>query len=166
MIAAQRDGRILLSDNPFVNVPLLLLHALSATLLLGAVSHQALALWLPARQQPAGWWRALRAVHPERYTRAIVFLFCLTVLLGAINYLRFRLFVRADYLDAHAPWATGLFELKEHAVAIGVAVLPAYWVVWREPSEARTRKALTTLLTVVAWWGFLVGHVVNNIRGL
>lgn len=152
--------------NPFVNVLLLLLHGLSAMLLLGAVTHQAFALWLPAGGQRPGWWRALRAVHPERYVRAVVLLFCLTVLLGAINYLRFRVFVRAEFLDAHVPWATGLFEIKEHAAAIGLAVLPAYWWVWREPEAAGARRALTTLLTVNAWWGFLIGHVVNNVRGL
>lgn len=149
----------------FVNVLLLLLHGLSAMFLLGAVTHQALALWLPERGRSSGWWQALRAVHPERYVRAVVFLFCLTLLLGAINYLRFRVFVRADYLDLHAPWATGLFEIKEHTAAIGLAVLPAYWVAWREPSSA-ARRTLTTLLTAVTWWGFLVGHVVNNVRGL
>ena len=155
-----------MSGSSFVNVLLLLLHGLSAMLLLGGITHQVLALWLPAQGQPAGWWLALRAVHPERYTRANIFLFCLTLLLGAINYLRFRVFVRADFLDAHVPWATGLFEVKEHAAAIGLAVLPAYWMVWQESAEARARKTFTTLLTVATWWSFLVGHVVNNIRGL
>lgn len=139
---------------------------MSATLLLGAITHQALALWLPARSQPPGWWRALRAVHPERYVTAVVFLFTVTVLLGAIEYLPFRVFVRADFLDAHVPKATGLFEVKEHAAALGLALLPAYWAVWREPGDAAARRALTTFLTTVAWWNFLVGHIVNNARGL
>jgi hypothetical protein len=152
--------------NPLVNVVLLLLHGLSAMLLLGAVTHQALALWWPVGGQPPGWWHALRAVHSERYVRAVVVLFCLTVLLGAIDYIPFRVFVRARYLDAHVPWATGLFEVKEHAAAIGLAVLPAYWAVWREPTETAAQRALTTFLAAVAWWNFLVGHVVNNVRGL
>ena len=156
----------MLSLSPFVNVLLLLLHGLSAMFLLGAVTHQALALWLPSGRQQPGWWQALRAVHPERYVRAVVFLFILTVLLGAIIYLRFRVYVRAEYLDAQMPWATGLFEVKEHAAAIGLAVLPAYWVVWREPVAAAPRRAFTTLLTAAAWWNFLVGHIVNNVRGL
>ena len=149
-----------------MNALLLLLHELSAMLLLGAVTHQALAVWLPARAQQPGWWQALRAVHPERYVLAVIVSFCLTALLGAINYVPFSVFARAQYLDAHVPWATGLFEVKEHAAAIGLAVLPAYWAVWREPTETAARRALTTLLATVAWWNFLVGHVVNNIRGL
>jgi hypothetical protein len=155
-----------LTVNHFVIVLLLLLHGLSAMLLLGAVTHQALALWLPAWGQQPGWWQALRAVHPEHYVRAIVVLFCLTILLGAINYIPFRVFVRAQYLDSHVPWATGLFEVKEHAAAIGLAVLPAYWAVWREPTGAGARRAFTTFLAAVAWWNFFVGHIVNNICGL
>ena len=150
----------------FVNALLLLPHGLSAMFLLGAVTHQALALWLPERGRPSGWWHSLRAVHPERYVRAVVFLFCLTLLLGAANYLRFRVFVRAEYLDVHAPWATGLFEIKEHAAAIGLTVLPAYWLVWRESSSSSARRAFTTLLAAVTWWNFVVGHIVNNVRGL
>ena len=150
----------------FLKVLFLVLHGLSAMLLLGAVTHQALALWWPASGQHAAWWHSLRAVHPERYVRAIVFLFCLTVLLGAIDYLPFRLFARAQYLDAHVPWATGLFEVKEHAAAIGLALLPAYWAVWRQPTETAARRAFTTFLAAVVWWNFLVGHIVNNIRGL
>jgi hypothetical protein len=155
-----------LSSDPFGNVLLLLLHGLSAMLLLGAVTHQVLALWSPAQKEPADFWRALRAVHPERYTRSVVILYCLTVLFGAANYLRFRVLVRAAYLDAHVPWATGLFEVKEHAATIGLALLPAYWIAWRDPTAGQAQKALTTILTVVVWWSFLVGHIVNNIRGL
>jgi hypothetical protein len=152
--------------NHLASVVLLLLHGLSGMLLLGAVTHQALAVWVPEAGQPTGWWHAVRAVHPDRFVRAIVLLFCLTALLGAIEYLPFRVFVRAPYLDARVPWATGLFEIKEHAVAIGLAVLPAYWAVWHSPDATASRRAFTTLLAAVTWWSFLVGHVVNNVRGL
>jgi hypothetical protein len=51
---------------------------------------------------------------------------------------------------------------------IGMATLPAYWYFWRQPladQHARTRAALTALLAFVVWWNFLVGHILNNIRG-
>jgi hypothetical protein len=56
--------------------------------------------------------------------------------------------------------------LKEHFAAIGLALLPAYWVCWRrsgadEPTQTRTM--LTSILAFVIWWSFLTGHVVNNI---
>jgi len=148
-----------------VTIFLLLLHGLSAVLLLGAITHQALALWAPTTSH-GGWWDHLRAVHPERYTRMIIVLFSVTALLGAISYPPFRAVARAEYLDAHAPWTVGLFEIKEHAAAIGLALLPAYWAVWRNAAEPRGRRAVTSLLTLITWWNFLVGHVVNNVRGL
>jgi hypothetical protein len=63
--------------------------------------------------------------------------------------------------------ANGSFELKEHFVALGLGMLPAYWYFWRQPPAdyARTRAVLTALLAFIVWWGFLVGHVLNNIRG-
>jgi hypothetical protein len=147
-------------------VPLLVLHSIGAMLLLGAISHQALAVWWGRRGAARGWWSALRAVHPERYGTAVVVLFAGTMLLGTLLYPTFRSVTRI-YLDAEAPWATGLFELKEHAAAVGLALLPAYWQAWRDPTAGPAgRRALTTLLALLAWWNFVVGHVVNNARGL
>ena len=65
--------------------------------------------------------------------------------------------------------SVGAFELKEHLIALGLAVLPAYWYFWQPSSDAgdlRTRKLLTTLLAFIIWWAFLAGHVANNIRGI
>jgi len=61
-----------------------------------------------------------------------------------------------------------LFDLKEHFAAIGLALLPAYWVCWRRPHAdelAQTRTALTSILAFIVWWSFLTGHVANNIMG-
>ena len=38
--------------------------------------------------------------------------------LGALIYPTFRVRVRAALLDSHYPWATGLFEIKEHAASL------------------------------------------------
>jgi hypothetical protein len=54
-------------------------------------------------------------------------------------------------------------------VALGLGLLPAYWYNWRSPlaeDNARTRLILTSLLAFIVWWGFLVGHLTNNVRGL
>jgi hypothetical protein len=62
----------------------------------------------------------------------------------------------------------GLFELKEHFVAVGLGMLPAYWYFWRQPlanDYLRTRAILTSILAFIVWWSFLVGHILNNIRG-
>jgi hypothetical protein len=148
-----------------VKLLLLLLHGLSATLLLGAITHQAIAVWWPATGR-GGFVNAVRAVHAPRYTAAVIVLFVLTIALGSVIYLPFRSMVRAQYLDASQPWATGLFEIKEHAAAMALALLPAYWALWRGSSDLASRRAVTTILLLAAWWNFLVGHVVNNVRGL
>jgi hypothetical protein len=43
-------------------------------------------------------------------------------------------------------------------------MLPAYWWSWRQP-ESSWRTPLTAILAFIVWWNFLVGHVLNNIRG-
>ena len=77
--------------------------------------------------------------------------------------------VEKPELERAGHWpALGFFDLKEHFAAIGFALLPAYWVCWRRPradEPAQTRMMLTSILAFVIWWGFLTGHVVNNIRG-
>ena len=149
-----------------MNLFLLLIHGLSAVLLWGALTHQAVALWWPGSRAGTGFWNGLRGVRAERYSRAVAVLFVSTLVLGAVLYAPFRVLVRAAYLDANVPWATGLFEIKEHAAAIGLAVLPAYLAAWKEPQTLRTRRALTTMLTLIVWFNYLVGHVVNDVKGL
>jgi hypothetical protein len=76
--------------------------------------------------------------------------------------------IRVVLQDYHLRGPEGSFELKEHFVTIGLGLLPAYWYYWRRPlapDTARTWVALTTILAFIVWWAFLVGHVLNNIRG-
>jgi len=89
-----------------LRIALLVLHGIVAVLLLGAVTHQAIALWLPSHRPSRGWWQALGAVHPERYVRAVIVLYVTTMLLGVLLYPSFRMDVRAAFLDAQRPWAT------------------------------------------------------------
>jgi hypothetical protein len=88
--------------------------------------------------------------------------------LGAVVYLYFRVDIRPA-LEQSGHWPTlGLFDIKEHFAAIGLALLPAYWVCWRRPrpdEPTRTRSVLTSLLAFIVWWGFLMGHVTNNLMG-
>jgi hypothetical protein len=150
-------------------ITLLLAHGLAAFMLLGAVTHQAVGVWLPARTKSATFLNRLRAVPPASYVNAIVVLFLTTAILGGIIYTNYRIGARLT-LERGRFWKTfGAFELKEHIVTIGLAILPAYWYFWRAPLReeyARTRAMLTTVLGFVVWWGFLVGHLANNVRGL
>jgi hypothetical protein len=147
---------------------LLIVHGLVAVALLGAITHQTLATWAPAQARPGSFFGRFRAVPSAPYANAIVVLYAVSALLGGILYLDFRVDIRPD-LERAGHWQMlGLFDIKEHFVAIGLALLPAYWVCWRRPradERARTRAALTTVLAFIVWWSFLIGHVLNNIRG-
>ncbi|MBZ6076508.1 hypothetical protein [Microvirga puerhi] len=147
---------------------LLILHGLVAVALLGATMHQTLATWTSMRPRPGSFFGRFRTVPSAAFADAIVLLFVTSALLGAVVYLYFRVDVRPQ-LERGGHWqALGFLDMKEHFVAIGLGLLPAYWVCWQQPQGGeltRTRTALTTILTGIVWWSFLVGHVVNNIMG-
>jgi hypothetical protein len=149
-------------------IALLIVHGLFAVALLGAITHQAASVWLPARKPAESFARRFRAVTGAGYTNAIIVLYVCTMLLGAIIYPEFRVSIRGVLDELDVPAAMGAFELKEHFAVVGLAVLPAYWFFWRLPladGHRRTRGALTAILAFIVWWNFLVGHVVNNFRG-
>jgi len=147
---------------------LLIVHGLVAVALLGAITHQTLSAWVPATARPGSFFGRFRTVPPAAFANAIVILYCLAAILGAIIYLDFRVDVRPT-LERAGHWQVlGFFDLKEHYVAIGAALLPAYWVCWRRTGSedsTRTRAILTSIIAFIVWWGFLAGHVTNNIMG-
>jgi len=62
-----------------------------------------------------------------------------------------------------------VFEIKEHLAAIGLGLLPVYWLFWKKPQGTEgvaARRSLTWLLAFFVWWNFIVGHVLNDIRGM
>jgi hypothetical protein len=147
---------------------LLIVHGLVAVALLGAITHQALASWAPAGARPGSFFGRFRTVPAASFANAVIVLYLAAALLGGIVYLYFRVDIRPG-LEQAGYWQTlGLFDIKEHFVSIGLALLPAYWVCWRRPladDSFRTRAILTTVLAFVVWWSYLIGHVLNNLRG-
>jgi hypothetical protein len=87
---------------------------------------------------------------------------------GALLYPRYRLDIRTTLEDLNLRSANGIFEIKEHLAAIGLGILPIYWFLWKKaltPEYAASRKYLTWILAFLVWWNFLVGHILNNIKG-
>jgi hypothetical protein len=144
---------------------LLIVHGLLAVALLGAITHQAVAACWPAPKTAGSFTGRFRAVAAPSYANAIVLLYLVTFILGGIIYTEYRIFVRPVVEELRMWSANGSFELKEHFAAIGMGMLPAYWYLWRQPAEGRTRAIVTALLAFIVWWNFLVGHILNNIRG-
>ena len=148
----------------------LLVHLLLATTLLGAITHQALSvLPLAPTAGRRSFLARFRNVNGAVYAGPIVVLFVLTAFLGGLLYPKYRVDVRVLLEDLQNRLANGIFEIKEHLIVVGLGVLPAYWLSWRTPlaaEAASTRRYLTWLLAFFVWWAFLVGHILNNIKGL
>jgi hypothetical protein len=151
---------------------LLILHGLVAVALLGGITHQAFAACWPARRtagSKASFQASFRAVAGQRYTMANIVLYLTTALLGAVIYPAYRLAVRPYLEAARLNVINGTFEVKEQFIAVGLGMLPLYWLVWRQPLDpkhATARAVITAMLCFIVWYGFLAGHVLNNVRGL
>jgi hypothetical protein len=158
---------MLISVNTFWTI-LLIVHGLLAIALLGALTHQAMAVLMPVRQTAGGFVTRFRAVPAAGYATAICVLWILTFLMGAWIYTKYRIYVRIPIEQAGHWKAQGFFDFKEHIASIGLVLLPAYWFFWKNaqnPEYDTARKAVTVYLAVACWFLFIVGHVLNNIRG-
>src|SRR5712691_4098371 len=149
---------------------LLIVHGLLAVFLLGAITHQAMSV---VKRTPAAQRRSFvdkfGGVNAASYATPIVVLFVVTAIGGAFLYPQYRIDVRPTLEDLQMRAANGIFEIKEHLAAIGLGMLPVYALAWKAPlltEQAATRRYLTWILAFLVWWNFLVGHVLNNIKGL
>ena len=145
-----------------------ILHGIVAIGLLGAVTHQGLTVW----RRPVPSQRFVdrfRAVPAVRFANAIAILYVLTFALGAYVYPVFVLDVKGAVADYGMRKTIGIFQIKEHVAVIGLVMLPAYWHYWRTvplTQSVHTRRFLTTLMMIAVWWSLVVGHILNNVKGL
>ena len=149
---------------------LLILHGLVSVALLGALTHQAMAILGRRKIKSNGrsFIDEFRAVNAAKYTRAICWLWCMAFLLGAWIYSEYRINVRIPIEQQEFYLTLGAFELKEHLVVFGLAMLPIYHFAWKHHENIRyasLRKGTTLFLALVCWYAFLIGHIVNNVRG-
>jgi hypothetical protein len=127
---------------------LLIIHGILAVFLLGAITHQAVGVAWPVAKRSPGFFSAVRSVNGMSYTNAVIILFVVTAILGTIIYPTYRVNVRTVLQEYRLYKPEGSFELKEHFVAIGFMLLPAYWYFWKKASEANhtTRAVLSVML--------------------
>jgi hypothetical protein len=148
---------------------LVLFHGLVSVALLGALTHQALAVVARrAEARSPSFIARFRRTDPAAYSTAIVVLFAVVVLTGAVLYPSYRLVVRPTLQTLDLRAANGVFEIKEHLSAMGLVLLPAYWASWRQPLVAEysaVRVGLTWILASMVWWNFIVGQLLVSIKG-
>src|SRR5262245_28615065 len=148
----------------------LLVHLAFSVGLLGALTHQAMAVMMPVRRTegPPGIVTRFRAVPAPGYAAAVCLLWVLTFFVGSYIYIKYRVYIRIP-IEQAGDWKTqGFFDFKEHIASIGLVLLPAYWFFWKNaqnPEYDTARKVLTVYLAVSCWFLFIVGHVLNNTRG-
>jgi len=143
-------------------------HLILAIGLLGALTHQAMAVALPARQATSGIVTRFRAVPAAGYATAVCVLWVLTFIVGSLIYTKYRIYIRIPLEQAGYYKTGGFFDFKEHIATIGLVLLPGYWYFWKNaqnPEYDNARKGVTLVLAVMCWFLFIVGHVLNNARG-
>lgn len=140
----------------------LVLHAVAAGALTGSATHLALVLRRAHRGRPNP---RLQRLYPA------VVAGCYTAVyaLGTLIYPRYRVAVRAAWLDDHAPWAAVLFDVKENlATLLGPLVLAAV-VLSRTEDPSRPSRALLGCAAAVAlgvWFNLVSGIVVASVRSV
>ena len=147
---------------------LLIIHGLLAVALLGAITHQAVSVWMPVRSKAGNFVTPFRAVPSTSYVKAIIVLYVVTFVMGAWIYTQYRFTSRLALEQLRFFKTVGVFEMKEHVATLGLVLLPAYWAFWRQPLSgdyAGARKSVTLLLAIFVWANFLIGHIANNARG-
>jgi len=148
---------------------LLFLHFLIAVALLAVITLQTVSVLVPVRQAAGKLMDRFHPVPAAALVPLLVFLYVPNFILGSFIYTKYRTFVRIPMEQFGYWWTLGSFEFKEHVIAMGIALLPAYWYFWRQPASeenAGMRKWLTIFLAFTVWYAFVAGHVANNFRGI
>jgi hypothetical protein len=80
--------------------------------------------------------------------------------------------VRAEYTDRQLPWATGLFEIKEHWVALAAMILATWGLTfWKWPLPesgwpVRLAGWLSLTLALAVCFALLVGLTLVSLRSV
>ena len=146
-------------------IVLLLAHLIAAGVLAGCMTHNLLIVWKYIRGKFGRKKRELYFVRVSLWSYVIVYLF------GCLIYPAFRVYFRAGYFDAELPWATGLFELKEHWGAMGLAFFFVYYYLRKsfEPDVEKDKLwfyvPLCVILNVIVWYKIIVGCYLSLLKG-
>jgi predicted RND superfamily exporter protein len=147
---------------------LLIFHGLVSVALLGALTHQAFAVRKSAKNRNENFIDRFQGVQTSIYTIPICALWILTFILGGWIYANYRINVRIPIEQMGMMKTQGFFELKEHLSSFGLLLLPVYLALWKNDQNEflGAKKFITYMLCIICWFSFLIGHVVNNVRGI
>jgi hypothetical protein len=146
--------------------PLLMVHLLASFVLVGMAAHNLIRVFGYMRG------RFERQSAERTFTLVSMWLYAAVFAIGALIYPTFRVRIRADYFDKVLPWAKALFEIKEHAAAIGLALVIAACLLRRnfEPSAEREKLwlyvPLWILINIVLWYQVICGPYLVMLRSI
>jgi hypothetical protein len=145
---------------------LLLVHLFATFILIGSMSHNLLYVAKYAQGKFG------RQKQEFRYLKWAFWSYIFVYVIGAIIYPAFRVHIRGATFDPLLPWATGLFEVKEHWGAIGLAIFVVYYFLRKNfnPQEEKEKlfyiyMPLCLILNVILWYKVVVGCYLTLLKG-
>jgi hypothetical protein len=144
---------------------LLLAHLIVTFLLVGSMTHNLFCVIGYLRG------RFVRQNLELRYTKVSFWAYIITYVSGVLIYPAFRVYIRGPYFDPQMPWATGLFEVKEHWGAIGLAFFCVYYFLRRSFEPGREKEKLFLyvplcfVLNLILWYKVIVGCYLSLLKG-
>lgn len=109
------------------------------------------------------------------HARTLLVAYLAVYTLGSLVYPTFRVRVRAEFLDRVYPWATGLFEIKEHAATLALLPVVGIFLLSRPLISRSERQAplhaplllgLSVLVMGVLMFNACVGWYLGTLRSV
>lgn len=144
---------------------LLLAHLITAGVLAGSMLHNLTILYDYVRGKFGRKKRELYFLRISLWSYVIVYAF------GCLIYPAFRVYCRGGYFDPHLPWATGLFEVKEHWGSLGLAMFFVCYYLRKsfEPDIEKDKLwfyvPTCVILNVIVWYKIIVGCYLSLLKG-
>ncbi|MHC4571972.1 MAG: hypothetical protein ACYS0C_07850 [Planctomycetota bacterium] len=144
---------------------LLLAHLFATFVLVGSMTHNLLRVVSYLRgkfgRQELEW----------LYVKVSLWAYIVVYVIGALIYPAFRVHIRGSYFDPQIPWATGLFEVKEHWSAVGLALFFVYYFLRKnfQPGNEKEKLFLYVplcfLLNLILWYKVIVSCYLSLLKG-
>jgi hypothetical protein len=144
---------------------LLLVHLFATFVLVGSMTHHLFII--------IGYIRGKfgRQKLEQRYIKVALWSYITVYVIGALIYPAFGVYIRSPFFDQKIPWATGLFEVKEHWGAIGFAMIFVCYFLRRsfQPAEEKQKLfiyiPLCLILNVILWYKVITSCYLTVMKG-
>jgi hypothetical protein len=144
---------------------LLLAHLFATFVLVGSMTHNLLIVFSYLHG------RFSRQKLEKLYAKVSLWAYVIVYVIGALIYPAFRVYIRGSYFDPKIPWATGLFEVKEHWAAVGLALFFVYYFLRKtfQPDSEREKLflyiPLCFILNLILWYKVIISCYLSLLKG-